>query len=254
MDKRSIHQDFKRLFYRKEGLELLGESYRNLWIMLSILFFTFLAIGFANGSLDYLSKKMNDPFINWVNIDVPYRDSERISDIKYELNADSIKEKFQFSNITGHYGFSLYFQNLKKGGTQQAIGRTISLDNPLLAEILRKKNVVTGRSFSDEEDFGLIITEKLLKKFGYDSHTPFVQMSFPLDQHEDCLLPIPVVAVVHELPGLSDFVSTPYFYSQRVIASKGSPFLPKHTQDLMVFSDADSARVYEVMDSVKMFF
>lgn len=254
MENNLIHKDFKKLFYKKEGLELLGDHYKNLWIILFILFFTFLAIGFANGSLEYLGKKMNDPFINWVNIDVPYRDSERISDIKYELNADSLKQKFHFSNITGHYGFSLYFQNLQKGGAQQAIGRTIDLDNPLLSEILRKNNVVSGRGFVDEEDFGIIVTADLLKKFGYPLNTPFIQMSFPLDQYEDCLLPLPIVGVVRELPGLASFAATPYLYSQRVIAAKGSPFLPSHTRDLIVYTPTDSAGVFKVLDAVKLFF
>ena len=41
MENKIIHPDFNKLFYKKEGLELLGEHYKNLWIMLAILFFTF---------------------------------------------------------------------------------------------------------------------------------------------------------------------------------------------------------------------
>ena len=48
---------YKRLFLKKEGLSMEGGRKRsNLWILSALMFFTFLAIGFANGSYTYLNK------------------------------------------------------------------------------------------------------------------------------------------------------------------------------------------------------
>jgi len=67
----NIHKDFKKIFYKNEGVELNGKKRFNFWILFSILTITFIAIGFAAGSLKYLKKKMDDPYINWFNVDLP---------------------------------------------------------------------------------------------------------------------------------------------------------------------------------------
>ena len=68
MSKNSISGDYFRLFVRREGKVVLGRHYSNLWLLTGVLALTFLAIAFSNASLSYLSFKMNDPFINWLNI------------------------------------------------------------------------------------------------------------------------------------------------------------------------------------------
>ena len=59
-----IKNDYFRLFVKREGKVVLGKNYSNLWLLTAVLTATFLAIAFSNGSLDYLSYKMDDPFIN----------------------------------------------------------------------------------------------------------------------------------------------------------------------------------------------
>jgi hypothetical protein len=46
-----IRREFVYLFYDKEGRALLGRKFGNFWFLILIFFLTFLAIGFANGSL-----------------------------------------------------------------------------------------------------------------------------------------------------------------------------------------------------------
>jgi len=250
-----IHSDFSKLFFRKEGKEILGKNAINLLILIGILFITFVAIGFANGSLDYLNDKMNDPFINWVSIEVPYRRADAIAEIRTQLNQDSISERFDYQSVTGHFSFSLQFWNSERKGTFQAVGRTIEYGNPILTKILDDENLLQGRAFRSVDDVGLIVTEKFLKDFKYDEDVAYVLMSQPITLDKDALLPLPVIAVVKELPGLNSFAATPYFRSQRIVDIKANnPFHPKHTRELILFSQTDSVGAYKFRDALKSFF
>ncbi|MBK8473743.1 MAG: hypothetical protein IPL33_17160 [Sphingobacteriales bacterium] len=102
----STHSDFKRLFHHRESRELLGESYRNLWILIGILTLTFFAIGFASGSLSYLDQKMNNPFIRWVTLPIPATDAAQTERFKTELNAPNLKQEYLYDTISS---FSNYF-------------------------------------------------------------------------------------------------------------------------------------------------
>ena len=64
-----IFEDYFKLFVCREGKIVLGRKFSNLWLLTGVLTLTFLAIAFSNASLGYLSFKMNDPFINWLNIE-----------------------------------------------------------------------------------------------------------------------------------------------------------------------------------------
>ena len=66
--KEILTNDYFKLFVKREGKVVLGKNYSSLWLLTIVLSVTFLAISFSNASLKYLSYKMNDPFINWVDI------------------------------------------------------------------------------------------------------------------------------------------------------------------------------------------
>jgi len=50
-----LRKEFVFIFFKKEGKALLGKGLANFWFLIIIFILTFLAIGFANGSLKYLS-------------------------------------------------------------------------------------------------------------------------------------------------------------------------------------------------------
>ena len=60
--------DYLKLFIRREGKIVLGRNFSNVWLLTAMLVASFFAIAFANGSLNYLGYKMDDPFIKWVDI------------------------------------------------------------------------------------------------------------------------------------------------------------------------------------------
>jgi len=220
----STHSDFKRLFHHRESRELLGESYRNLWILIGILTLTFFAIGFASGSLSYLDQKMNNPFIRWVTLPIPATDAAQTERFKTELNAPNLKQEYLYDTISS---FSNYFFTIQyKNGQRKDLvrGRTIEVGDRLMGEILSAKNGMVGQTWSDKQDIGLIVTREFLREFGYLETDPVVLMDITdTRQDEDGNdiikdnrpVPIPIRAVVNSLPGSSRVAFTPYFLSQR---------------------------------------
>ena len=148
----SLHKDFQRLFLLKEGKALMGHRYRNAWILASILFVTFCAIGFANGSLEYLSRKMDDPFINWVNIAVPFNRLDSIAEIEEALNEEPIRTAYSYKHVSGNFRFPLRFPQVGRRGTFSVTGRTLETGNPLLDNILESDNLLYGTGFSGERE------------------------------------------------------------------------------------------------------
>ncbi|MEM7374163.1 MAG: ABC transporter permease [Bacteroidota bacterium] len=250
--KLTLHKDFRQLFFRKEGKALMGHRYRNAWVLIVILFVTFCAIGFANGSLEYLGRKMDDPFINWINISVPFGKMDSIATIKGRLNEEAVRSEFRYKNVTGNFRFTLRFPQVDKEGTYSVVGRTLELGNPLLEKILAEDNRLHGTGFSGEQDAGLIVTQAFLQEFGYEEDASHIPTAFPTTTDEDIMIPLPIVAIVDELPGLSSFATTPFFYSQRFGASAQNPFHPRHTTDFLFFVEGDEAtagQFQQVMES-----
>jgi hypothetical protein len=219
-----VHADFLLLFAQKEGKELLGNRFRNFWFLSGILFLTFLTIGFANGSLDYLEKKMSDPFVNWVSIAVPYGRNTDIPDVRKDLLKDENVEKFGVKTISGYFGLILQFKNYKTNNTFIANGRSIAHDSPLLSHVFGKNNFLKGKVHFEENSPGIIVTKGLLEKLSYDGRNPFINMAFSIDEDSSLQVALPIISIVEEMPGLYEFAFTPFFFDQRISTSHASPF------------------------------
>lgn len=250
-----LHKDFKRVFYKREGLELLGNNNKNLVVLVGILFVTFTAIGFASGSLRYLKKKMDDPYINWVNVNIPYGMGNKGEMVKLRLNSDSVaKSNYHFENVTAYYRYPLAFHSLKAKGTIEVIGRSIDINDPILSEIFNKENCLKGRPFKDENDIGIIVTKEFLERFGYNINTPIIEMAVALGENNQEFVPIPVIAVLKELPGMTMFATTPYFRQLKKEPARGNPFRRDGTKELIVFMPGDSLVGNLLNQSVNNFF
>jgi ABC-type Fe3+-siderophore transport system permease subunit len=241
-----IHKDFYRLFFRKERRALLGNKRWNFWILCSILFMTFLAIGFANGSLLYLQDKMKDPYVNWVDITVNYEMADNISEIKNNLNESDIYQKYSLKNVTGYYNFSLYFYSYADSSALKARGRSVEFDDPILPEILMNNTLPEG-GFRSENEIGLIVTSSFLEKFQYKEKAHYILMHY-LDRD----IPIPVVGIVKDLPGNSDYISTTYFYYNKSIYGD-NPFNPLRDNRLKYYIDGNETEANQLLEALMGF-
>ena len=252
----NIHKDFRKMFYEKEGLILLGKRNKNLWTLVAILFITFSAIGFASGSLQYLERKMDDPYVNWVNVNIPYtQNGDEGQVVKDRLNIDSVaKTNYNFKNVTAYFRYPLAFQSIEANGTIERIGRSIDVDDPILYEIFKKKNRVAGYPFRNENDIGIIVTEEFLSEFGYPEDAAFINMALALDKNNQEFVPLPIVAVLKELPGMTKFATTPYFRQLRKEPVRGNPFRRDATKELIFFAAGDSLNGVICYQALKKYF
>jgi hypothetical protein len=216
----ALNKDFYKLFLFREGKELAGKRIKNILGLFAILLMTFLAIGFGEGGLDYLKIKMSDPFINWINIPIPFNRSEETSSFINSLENDTIKKRYNYNDIKSYAHFNQYFFEIT-GRQIQADGRTIETSSPLLRYILSNDNIIKGITSEDVDDYfgdqsiGLIVCKDFLNKLGYITNYPaFLYMVFPIPNEIDLRVPLPVICVVKQLPGMVSVMSTPLFYKE----------------------------------------
>lgn len=231
--------EFLELFIHREGKELLGKKLRSFWVLCAIMTTTFLAIGFSNGSLKYLEKKMNDPFINWVKIDLPrLKTEEEKNKLKNDLELPLNIKRFNYRSVAGYYKFSFFFYSQDQKKLQRMTGRSIDWESPLLDKIYNENNLVGANSkrYSSAMDLGLIVTEKFISSLNYRVDQGFAWFDLNLDvSYPVQCVPIPIIAVVKELPDMADFAVTPYFYNQRYNDFEGYiPFHPSYTRNVVI--------------------
>ena len=224
-----LKNDYFRLFIKREGKVVLGKNYSNLWLLTSVLTATFLAIAFSNASLDYLSYKMDDPFINWVDIKNEFGEGDFIG-LEYALDSEENKERFHYHDYQADYAYTYMFFGKEENNVQYLKCRFFqNLNTPLVEAILSEDNVVRDWRVKELAEvnpntIGLIITEEIMKKLGYErapSYIDYVSYSpgadefgFDLMDSQFARLPMPVLAVVKRLPGNVDLISSTYFYQQ----------------------------------------
>jgi ABC-type lipoprotein export system ATPase subunit/ABC-type antimicrobial peptide transport system permease subunit len=221
-EKLNLKNTYSKLFFNKERQALLGKRWVNFVILSSILFFTFLAIGFANGSLHYLDKKMNSAFVNWLTVNIPFEKSDNnfIDRLKDRLDDDELKSKYGYQNIGTYLEEPLWIYDETRKDFYRARGRSIDVeqDRKLMREdILGEKNLVAGdKNGFKEKDLSVIVTRRMLEEFHYDVNTPYIYLQYALKdtatgESINQKIPVAIRAVVEELPGKNVLVYPIYF-------------------------------------------
>lgn len=250
---------FKVLFYKRESEKLLGNKNKNLWLILLILFLTFLAIGFSSGSLEYLEMKMKDPFIRSVSAKIPstsdiYRKAKALID---NINAsDSIRDVYKIDTIIFYNTRTFHVKGDQANSPKYGLdGRTVSLNDPLLSIIVDKKiNDAVGHSFLNDQDYSIIITREALQRLGCTENPSFVFKEVDIQDSLKYYIPIPIAAIVKSLPGYkTDYIISPYFYQH--LSNLGDKFL--FDPDVMILYSMiamDSTYLPEFQQAVNSFF
>ena len=218
-----------KLLIKRESKEVLGRRYSNLWLLSLVLTAMFLSIAFSNGSLNYLSYKMNDPFTNWVNISNGYG-SSNFGRFQTDIEDPAVQQHYGFSDVQADNQFSLSFVG-SNGRIHLLQTRFFgSLSSDLVKAILSDDNVIEGCSIDferlNDHSVGFIITEDVLHKLNYtnDNIPGYIDHQSP-SAGADTLgieligdlfarAPVPVLGVVKRLPGNMDMIAARYFYEQ----------------------------------------
>ena len=221
---------FISTFEKNEYRSILGKRKSNFWILFGIFLFAIAALAFSRSGLVYLSHKMNDPFINWILIRQQGTEFQRF---RTDVADTAVLKKYGIgaSEANSYINAYLYSAHRKKYYTE---GRTIAHDSRLLERILDDNNTIVKRSKAiTSTDYGWIVTQELMERLGYtdvDEYPLFLDYSCKGDSNiipnwhiavykdYDMITPIPIIAVVKQLPDLLDFIA-PRFFLERNLAN-----------------------------------
>lgn len=222
-------KEYLRLLAKRESKEVLGKRKANLWLLTAVLVATFLSIAFSNGSMLYLSEKMNDPFTNWVDINQEFR-SNRYEQFRYELMKEDVQKRFLFDNVQSDHYNSLMFIGEKGSNPYLKVRFFEQIGGELVDAILSDDNVVNGVRMPAgklvSDNTGFILTADVVKKLGYstDSVPPYINyMSYSPGADtlgvklvdDFAAAPMPVLAVVKRLPGNMDMIASQQFLQKK---------------------------------------
>lgn len=231
MENNRLNIESFKLFFIKELNVMLGKNKANWWILYTMFFVTILSISFSKSSIDYLEKKMNDPFINWVN--VQNRDDAPISRLIVVMS-----EPNKLKEISSRFGLHNFEENIYRNlnfitannKIKPFEGRTIKPSSPILNRILSNDNLIEGRNLvMNPKSIGLIVTKDMLIRMGYNYTPLFIHIAYPYDTEKALIVndlnlkksfdyfgsPIPIVAVVKQLPGMMSFLCSEFFVQQK---------------------------------------
>jgi hypothetical protein len=230
--KTKTHTD---IFVKQEFTSIVGKGWRNFWILAVVFAVTIFALEFSRSGVKFLAYKMSDPFINWIDV------RERTNFEEFMEETNRLKDTFNISTIEAS-NYILEYLFTFDYGIKRVEGRTISYESDLLNKILDEKNAIVSRKKKMvKHDWGWIVTKDLMTRLGYEdeSHYPlYLRYTFPgspenlekygLQNFDDYFeIPIPIVAVVEQLPDLLDFIAPIFFMEQNTSGSK--PFIvPNH--------------------------
>ncbi len=226
-EKSDVSLTYRKLFFKKEGKALLGKKRSNFFILSIILMCTFLAIGFANGSLDYLNKQLKDAFVNWIPISIPSSQSSELNNLVDDLGNEELKNKYFIKKATPYRRSPVRVWDPSKKNFLYALSRTVDVleDGELIrGNILKKDNIVRGKlvsGFRDERDIGVIVTQKFLDEFSYPEDANFIYLPYMIKDtvtgnEKDIPVQVPVRAVVKRLPGKYAMVYPLFFWQSLV--------------------------------------
>lgn len=224
------------LFFSKEWKQLLGKRSINLIILSTICAIALLSIGFAIAGLSYLEKKMSDPFVTCVDIEVDQVWGDGFDSLSDFIEDPTNQENLGFSNPEQVFLFrETFYDTDNKQVTLD--GRTFSASSPIKqSTILSETNTIFQTEVISDSDFGLILSRNALRKLGYidDSIPSFLQQNVWLLDGMVYRFNVPVLAVVYELPNMSDFLATSC-YAQQEIAENAEHFdISKRDDDLII--------------------
>lgn len=222
--------EYLQLLANREGKVVLGKKWFNLWLLTIVLTATFISIAFSNGSLKYLSDKMNDPFTNWVNISNDYGQG-RFDEMREALTDSAVQHHYGFKDVQSDNNFALNLFDKTGNSTHYFQCRFFEyLNSDLVRAILTPENLIGGYHINPDElsdqTFGYIITFDAIKKLGYsdDDIPAYVEylsvsewadtLGVKLFQDKYAAAPMPVLAVVKKLPMNMDIIGSRYWFEQ----------------------------------------
>ena len=226
---------FISTFTKNEFRTILGNRNTNFWILLAVFVCSIGALEFSRAGMVYLRAKMNDPFIKWIEIQ---NRSEEFDAFRSYMREPENMERYGIEDYEETYFLLEQVIDANKAKRRYE-GRTIEYDSKLLDRILDSENIVVPQDNKIEvtgKSYGWIVTEEMLESLGYtdskeyplflDVATTGIDSNISAwglstERNSNWVsYPVPILAVVRQLPNLLDFMTPRMYYFQHEASTK----------------------------------
>jgi hypothetical protein len=244
---------FIKVFLLPELINLAKSKIKLLFLVF-VVFISLWCIGFSNAIRNYLQKKMDNPFVRFVTVTLPM--GSDIDSLTNDLNNPVNQNRFNYRGFSEIYTCIPNFQGINSKKPDAYI-RAVNKDDEFYKFLLNNNDILLSEEPVDitknETSWGCIVTEDYLKKLGYEntniSYIGYLRPS--TDGTSEQIVPIPVAAVVKQLPDFYNMVVSENLYK----AIKGllveNPLdIDLHKQELCVFFETDKSKI-EIENLIK---
>jgi hypothetical protein len=241
---------FRSVLIRNEFKAIRGRRNSTIVYLFVILFIAFLSFGFAKSIFNYQKKLSSDPYSNWINLNFHAGTRDSLRSLHGYASEKQFRERF---HLKGAYfynkGMVPVFTGSQGGSVVHYEARTIDPASGIVKDLLNAGVDATFFPDSIEDVFkfepnGVIISKRLQEDIGLDKRTmSFIRIKSPAGD----LVPVPVLAVVDELPDLSDIVYTNLFYCKTM----NSGFYDRENSYYRIFvENMDTSGILSVLSAL----
>tara|TARA_B100001057_G_C22827130_1_gene941867 strand:+ start:369 stop:1886 length:1518 start_codon:yes stop_codon:yes gene_type:complete len=203
-----FNTQFFKKFAKPELKSISGKRYTNLLVLSTILTLSIMAIGLGQGAISYLDKKMNNPFVSFVNVKIPMGnpyDKNKMKEIhktSYPKDTLSFNDFYGFKEPYAVYDNYANFSNLDLDITKTAkVRKGIKVD-PVYDFILKEDKTTSNNNF-DYDGWGCVVSLDYLinkNKLNYkDKNMPYLNLRKSVNG-EHIHFSVPVQGIVKSFP------------------------------------------------------
>lgn len=157
METKGKRNYFDQLFYKQEFKKLLGSRKYNLLILTCILLIGYFALGFLQNYIDRLKYEMDNPYTNWVSLDIPNHKVFEAEDIIQSFESESLRKEYLLDTVT-YYNIQ-HIEAINEI-THKSLGklriRSIDTKSKLLNRILEENTIKVSQEELDNECWVII--------------------------------------------------------------------------------------------------
>jgi ABC-type antimicrobial peptide transport system permease subunit len=210
-------------FTSAEFKSVAGPKYQNVFVLTFILSISILTVVFSQALQSYLQKKMDSPFVKFINVDnvENYSESGAKKASLYSLNEKSTLKRYQINELFGVRTGYISFKNIGSDRSVNSIKYRVADNDPFCDFLFKNKapdlvdNFLTDRNRASkilipDSSWGIVVSKNLLDrlnfKIGVDN---FVELIYPTFDGQKTILhvvPLPILGVVSQLPDKVDVI------------------------------------------------
>ena len=196
--------NFFKHFGVPEFKSIAGNKGKNLIILTLIVLIAMLAIGIGNGATKYLEIKMDNPFIKFVNVTIPYGKQPNLEDFE----SKDLKSTYGYTEIEPVYFRRLTFIS-SSGKAVETEARLINKESKLYDFLSNNSQIALSNIFFEDDTYGCVVTKEYLKRLELQEDNPgFIDY---INFQENDTIPIRVLGILSELPDNADMLISKTF-------------------------------------------